>query len=364
MSGNADKKPDEISLIEIIQYIQKTYKYLLSKWLIICIFGIGGGLIGLGVSFFIKPTYTAHLSFSLVEKASGGGLADLASSFGFGGLIGSNSNGAFSGDNLLEILKSRYAIEQTLLTPINYKGNTENLIEVYIQSYDLRKKWLKDKKKELREIKFPVNQKRNTFSRTQDSILFVIYNQITNREDLQIKRKDKKLSFVSVDFTSLDEQFSKAFVEALMNETYTFYKETKTAQSRQNIALMQQKADSVKLLYEVAMYKGAAVSIVNINPALQTAAVPRLKQESDAKLYGTVYTEILKNLETLKLDMARETPIVQIIDKPIYPLTKDKFGKLKGVVFGGIIGGIIIILYLITILYLSELGILKSKNLI
>ena len=60
-------------------------------------------------------------------------------------------------------------------------------------------------------------------------------------------------------------------------------------------------------------------------------------------------------LETLKLDMARETPIVQIIDTPRYPLKKDKLGKLKGIVFGGFVGGVLIVLYLVGYYNLKEL---------
>jgi len=345
---------NEISVIEIVQYIRKLYKYLLSKWLIICAFGVVGALIGLGASFVIKPRYTAHLSFALVEKSSGGGnLADLASSFGFSGLMGGSANGAFSGDNLLEIMKSRHTVESTLLTPVKYKNETTNLIAIYIEFNDLRKGWSNNKKNPaLAELKYPLGQSRESFTRIQDSVLFSVYDKIIKSQNLKIARKDKKLSFVSVDFTSTNEDFSKLFVETLIDQTYKFYKETKTSQSIYNINMMQQKADSVKALYETAMYRGAAFSTVNINPALQTAAVPRLKQESDAKLYGTVYTEILKNLESLKLDLARETPIVQIIDKPKYPLYKEKLGKIKGFVFGALFGGLFIVLFLLVRIYI------------
>jgi hypothetical protein len=347
---------NEISVIEIIQYISKLYKYLLSKWLIICAFGVVGALIGLGASFVIKLKYTAHLSFALVEKSSGGGgLADLASSFGFSGLMGGSANGAFSGDNLLEIMKSRHTVESTLLTPVKYKNETTNLIAIYIEFNDLRKIWSKDKRNpDLSQLKYPLGQPRETFTRIQDSVLFSVYDKIMKSQNLKIARKDKKLSFVSMDFTSINEEFSKLFVETLIDQTYKFYKETKTSQSIFNINMMQQKADSVKALYETAMYRGATFSTVNINPALQTAAVPRLKQESDAKLYGSVYTEILKNLETLKLDLARETPIIQVIDKPRLPLKKDKLGKFKGALMGGVIGSLLILVYLLCTLYFKE----------
>lgn len=346
----------EISLTEQLAKIKKYYHYLLTKWVIICVFGFGGAAIGLVASFLIKPNYTAHLSFALVEKSTGGGLADLASSFGFGGLMGAGSNGAFSGDNLLEIIKSRHAIEQTLLTPVIFDGKQKTLMEAYIDFTKMRKSLKKVKNNtQLRDLAYPVGLERSKFNRTQDSMLFVVYDGIIKSQCLNVARKDKKVSVVHLDFVSGNEEFSKLFVETLMEQTYQFYKQTKTSQSRYNIQMMQAKADSVRALYESALYKGASYSQANINPALQIAAVPRIKQESSAQLYGAVYTEILKNLETLKLELARETPLVQIIDKPIYPLKKDKLGKMKGTFFGGVIGGVIIVVYLLGMLYVKEL---------
>jgi hypothetical protein len=354
---NKNKPVVEISLKEIVQKGKEWWQYLLSKWIIILFFIFSGAGIGLIVSLLTPPKYTAHMSFALVEKSSGGGgLADLASSFGISGLMGSGSSGAFSGDNLLEIIKSRYAIEQTLLTPVDYYGKKENLVEVYIQFNDLRKDWLKNEKnKELKILSYPVGQKRETFTRAQDSVLFAIFNGLVNSKELVIARKDKKVSIVNVDFTSNDEFFSKIFVETLMDQTYKFYKETKTLQSRANINTMQHTADSIKALYEGALYKSAGISQVNINPALQFAVVPKIKQENNAQLYATVYAEVLKNLETLKLDLARETPLVQIIDIPRLPLKIDRLGKAKGILFGGVLGGFLMVAYLIGSLYIKEI---------
>lgn len=349
----ASHKQDELSFFEILTNAKKYWNYLLSKWIIILIVGLSGGVLGLVASFIIKPKYTARVSFSLVEKSSGGGLADLASSFGFGGF--SSNNGAFSGDNLLEIIVSRYAIEKTLLTQVEYKGKKKNLIDIYIDANELRDHWGKAKNAdELLKLKYPIEQPREEFSRVQDSVLFLVYDQIMKSKSLSVVRKNKKVSIVNIDFTSVDEVFSKIFVEKLMDRTYEFYKETKTSQSRVNINMMQHTADSIKNLYESALYKGAGFSQANINRALQLAAVPRIKQENDAMLYGKVYAEVLKNLETLKLDLARETPLVQFIDIPRYPLKKERLSKVKGILLGGLLGGFLILGYLIGALYLKE----------
>ena len=354
IKNTAQPDEDEISLKELLQKAKTSWSYLLSKWWLILIFGLLGGAIGLAKSLLTKPKYTAHLSFAVIEKSSGtSGLAALASSFGVSGMSGSGDN-VFSGDNLLEIIQSRHAIEQTLLTPVDFKGKKENLVEAYIQFNELRDKWQKGKNPALRQLSYPVGQKREMFSRMQDSVLFTIYNSIIQTQALSVARKDKKLSVVNLDFTSKDELFSKLFEETLMNETYQFYRDTRTSQSRANIATMQASADSIKQLYISALYKGASYSQVNINPALQLAAVPGIKQQNNAQLYATVYAEVLKNLETLKLDLARETPIVQMIDMPRLPLKIERFGKAKGIVEGGFIGGVLIVLYLLGSLYFKN----------
>ncbi|MDD4198187.1 MAG: hypothetical protein PHZ12_02110 [Paludibacter sp.] len=338
----------EISLKRMLGQVKEYKNYLLTKWKIILVFGFGGALIGLGLSFAVKPKYNANLSFVLIERSSGGGgLASLASSLGISNMIGFGSSSAFSGDNLLEIIKSRHAVEKTLLTPINFNGKYITMMDAYIQFNDLHKEWKNSKKIELRSLNYPVNLKREAFTRVQDSVLYSTYKGFIESNNLRVVRKDKKIGVVNVDFTSKNELFSKLFVENLIDQTYQFYKDTRTVQSRVNIEMMEHTADSIRRLYENALYGSASVSQVNINPALQTAVVPKIKQENDAQLYGAVYAEVLKNLETLKLDLARETPIMQIVDTPRYPLKVKKIGKIKGVVFGGGIGGILIVLFLL-----------------
>jgi len=335
-----------MTIIDVWNYIKSSFQYLLKRWKLIVIVGLTGGVIGLTLSFVIKPTYTAKLSFSLIEGGGRGGLLDLANNLGFASLLNSG-NDVFSGDNLLEIMKSKHAVGQTLLSTVTYKGQEMTLMEAYIDYNDLRKKWSKSKKQSLREVSFPVDQDAETLTRVQDSIISSVYSRYIKKNELKVNRLNKRVGMSQILFTSKDEEYSKLFVENLMDQTSTFYKETKTAQAVENLNMVQKTADSVRHLYETALEHSSSLSSVNVNRAMQTAMVPKLKQEYDVQLYGTVYAEVLKNLETLKLDLARETPIIQIIDKPRFPLKKDKLGKIKGVALGGIFAGFLIVLVLL-----------------
>ena len=135
---------DEISLKELIQKGQAWFAFFKSKWKTILIAGIIGGLLGLGYSFTKKTIYTAKLSFALEEKgASGGGLSSLAAQFGLG--VGGDGGGVFSGGNMIELLKSRFLIEKTLMSTVTINGKSDLLLNRYIRFNKFDKKWAKKK---------------------------------------------------------------------------------------------------------------------------------------------------------------------------------------------------------------------------
>jgi uncharacterized protein involved in exopolysaccharide biosynthesis len=52
-------------------------------------------------------------------------------------------------------------------------------------------------------------------------------------------------------------------------------------------------------------------------------------------------------LELAKVTLRKETPLLQIIDRPSFPLEKEKVGKLKSLVLGGFLAGFLTVLYLV-----------------
>ncbi len=118
-SNTASDTENELSIKDIILKIKDWLLYLIARWKFILFSGILGGVIFVTFVTFQKVSYRADLSFALQdEKSSGGGLSSalgLASQFGLD-LGGGSAGGEFTGDNLLELMKSRSIIEKTLLT--------------------------------------------------------------------------------------------------------------------------------------------------------------------------------------------------------------------------------------------------------
>ena len=325
---------DEISLKELILKIREWWNYLLSRWLIILAAGLIGGLIGLSYAFYKKPIYKAELSFALEDDKTGismGGALGLASQFGFD--LGGSGGGAFSGDNLLELMKSRTMVQKTLLTEVDVNGKKQTLAEHYIDFNDLRARW--KKKVELNSMQFLPGADPEKFSRTQDSLLGEFHKAII-KSNLSVAKIDKKLSIISVNVNSENEQFSKYFSEILVKEVSDFYVETKTKRSSQNVDILQTQTDSVRRALNSAII-GVASSVdanPNANPSRQVLRVPSQRRQVDVQANTAILTELIKNLEVSKASLRKETPLIQVIDRPILPLEKERFGKLKGTAIG------------------------------
>lgn len=337
------KQDDEMSLKELILKLKDWSKFLLSKWLIIGLFGLLGAGIGLLLAFFSKPEYVAKLTFVVEESSSNplGSYAGLASQFGLD-LSGGGSD-IFSGENVLEFLKTRLMIEKTLLSPIQHNGKTISLADLYIDIYDIRKSF--DRKPELKGIHLPAGLKRESFTVVQDSILNTIYESIS-KNSLNVNKPDKKLSFVEVKVSTLNEEFSKVFTERLVKEAINFYLSTKTQRSKNNVDKLQSRADSLEILLNKKTYSAAVTQDFNINPSRRVATVSSELVNRDKMVLQTMYAEVVKNLELSRITMTQETPIIQLVDVPILPLKKEKLGKLKGLVAGGVIGGFFIVVFL------------------
>lgn len=335
------QQEDEISLKDLILNIQGWIRYLLRKWLIILIFGLIGAGVGLTYSLISKTIYIAQLTFVLEDNKSGslGMYTGLASQFGID-LGGGSGSGIFSGDNIIEFLRSRLMVEKTLLSPITYAGKTQSLADYYIEMNNLRESWSGDPA--LANLKFPINPDRKKFSIQQDSVLHAIYNTVV-KTNLDVTKPDKKLSFLSVECSTTDEIFSKAFTERLVKEATDFYVQTKIQRSKITVDNLQSKFDSLQFLLNRKTYSVAASQDMNLNPARNMAGVTTELATRDKMVLQTMYAEVVKNLELSRMAMAQETPIIQIVDTPILPLKKEKLGKLKGLILGGLLGGFLII---------------------
>lgn len=325
-SGEATDRTDEISIKEIRLKLKEWYKYLWSKWLIIFIAALVGGVIGWTYAWMKKPVYTATTTFVLeTADGVGSGLSRYAGIASMIGIDAGGGGGIFQGDNILELYKSRTMIQKTLLSEID--TGAELLIDRYINFNKLRDSW--NENVELKNIQFRLKPGQ-LFSRRQDSILGGIVKRI-NKSYLTVSKPDKKLSIIQVDVRAADEIFAKSFNEQIVENVNDFYVQTKTKKALDNVAILQQKTDSVRAAMNSAIYTSAVVADAtpNLNPTRQVQRVaPMQRSQFATETNKAILSELMKNLEMSKMALRQETPLIQVVDQPIFPLEKSAIGKL------------------------------------
>ena len=299
---NSNIDNDEISLKELILKMKDWVIFLKSKWKIIILTGIIGGIVGLIIAINDKTTYKAVLTFAMEEEKAGGGFggaAGLASSFGID-LGGGGGGGAFAASNLAELMKSRLLVEKVLLKPIVIDGKLISLAEYYIQINGLR------------------------------------------------NGQDKKVSILSIEVISENEIFSKVFCESLAAETSDFYIETKSKKAKINVDVLQRQVDSVKkaLNINISAVSTEIDNVYNLNPAFNIKSTPSKQKQIDVQSNTAILTNLVVQLELAKIALRKETPLIQLIDPPIFPLEKIKLRKFKTLIIGSFISGLISIIYL------------------
>jgi hypothetical protein len=336
MALSNDIKVQGDNSIPVVSNVKSIFTYVTKRWYLFLIVAIIGGLAGILYSINKKTEYKSHLTFALDEGDNGniGNIMNLASQFGFS--FGSSKD-LFSGDNILEIMKSRRMVEQVLLSVDTFNHKPYTFIEYYL----LLSGKLKPKPG-VKEIHFPAEQQRSTFTYQQDSLLYKIYREFALKY-IVAQRPDRKLSIYEVSVTSPDEKFTKDFTDKIVAATNDFYVQIRTKKAKETLDILQQRVTSMKGNLNSSITDRASVQDVNINPAFAEAQVPVQKQQANIQVYGAAYGEMFKNLELARFQYLNEIPLMQIIDAANYPMEKVTSGKLKMAVLFALLAELLIL---------------------
>ncbi len=334
---------EEVRLKRMIHDVKEMIRFIFSKKYILILLGLAGSIAGFFYAKLKKPIYTATTTF-VIEGDNAPSLlsqyAGLASMVGMD--LGSQSEGLFQGENLLELYRSRNMVEKTLMTPIGYNEGKQLLVERYIEFNHLKEKWSNAKNsKDLLAVNFQALTKEmdKKSQRTRDSLLGTFTKDIL-KNNLDVSKLDKKMSIVKIDVSTTDEIFSKVFNEQLVNNVNEFYINTKTKKSLNNVNILQSKVDSVRNVMNGSISAAAAAfdATPNLNPTRQALRqVPTQRSQFTVEINRAVLGELVKNLELTKMSLLKETPLIQQVDQPILPLEVKKKGKLLHAIIGGCI---------------------------
>lgn len=341
-----------IKMSEIVEALGRVFLYVKRHFLRGVFIVVMGALLGMVYAWVEKPAYEGKVSFILDEKSGGmaGGLAGLASQFGFDvGALGGGS-GMLAGDNILDILTSQSIVQTVLLSKTDSAAGTSSptLADRYLSFSGLQKKW-RNKDEALANVSFASLQPGTAHSLVQDSVLYVLYERLIKKH-ITAERLNKKGSIITVTTKSIDPVFSKLFAERLVDETRKLYINVKTGVAAANMVRLENRADSLQRIINTKSYQSASLQILDANTAYKTEAVPAEVSQRERMVAYTIYGEVMKNLEASRMTIANQTPVMQVLDVSKYPLIDSRKPLWMWMLFG-LLGGIFVCMGLVFVFY-------------
>ena len=277
------------------------------------------------------------LGSGLLGFASGGGANDLSSGQGAQVAV------------LQELLKSRKILELALLKKRALPGTDgivkeDYLINHYVDIFGLRENWKKEERA-IAEV-YITHDSTSLFTEQENSILLTFYYNISK---YQLANDLLPGGILSLTFKTTNEDFSYEFLRSLYASLDQYYTE-KSVEKQRNIYLAAvARRDSLRTAMEKAeqsyisyLDKGNVAARGQHSTAIEIQFMARmLTGEMEA------YFMAIRNAEAAKIALEKQTPLLQSIDKPIYPLGVDRPNSflylIIGIFAGGFLGTVIVI---------------------
>jgi len=253
-----------------------------------------------------------------------------------------SASNLFQIDNIQELYRSNNMLKQALLEEVTINGKSQKLVDYFAKAQKLEEKWAK-KKVYLKDF----YKDKKQYTRLQDSVLKEAIKLI-KKDFLIVGKPNRNTSILNVGFKHKDEVFAKIFNEVLVNKVNSFYYKTQTKKTAFNLNVLQVQTDSVKHLLDLSFLELAEIdqNIPNLNPLAKTAKVPYQKAMANLQANQAIYLEVVKQLELAKVAHRNKTPLIQIIDKPSFPLENNRWTFFNTFIFGVFGGGTLIVLLL------------------
>ncbi len=315
------------SFSAFVLYIRESILYLLSKWKTLLLAFVLLIALLVAIYYGIMPKkYLAESTVVLENESSS--QPSMLSQLGLG--TATNAGLFTSADNMVWLYSNNAMIRRALFM----KSSVGNSNELLINQFIAVDKNIKDYYKghpEIKKEKFVIDDYDKSTSLNKNKVIQRCLDFIIKKY-LVVKLVDVTNNIISISFVHSDEKFAYDFTNTLVGSVNDFYITTKTKKLSETIEKLEEKANSLESRFkgEVNKTAGAMDAVPFPNPNMKIATVDVQKSEGEQQISYALYGQIVQSLENMRLTLLQETPIIQIVDRPLLPL---KSGKIPPFVF-------------------------------
>ncbi|MEM9917144.1 MAG: hypothetical protein AAF990_03570 [Bacteroidota bacterium] len=344
-----ERKVDEISLRDLVLKVQDYLRLPLQYWYLMILAALPLSIYNYITYSKIKPTFGVRISFFVKTRQN-------------------MKDNALTAQIFARYAASGSAVEATLRTKVKIDGNFDYMINHYLQSFYSFKP---------EEINPTIPQgfqfehlKIDSFN-TQE---LMVYNSIV-RKTATTKRDfsdgfvsssiDKKLGFITINFSSPSENLSLAFIETLQTVMQEQYINNTLYAKKEAVDHLRMKSDSLKVEFDLLFnkllrYKDKYAQMkekeeLGSHSRSLSRRIQRL--EINVALLKEQYLDATEKLKAVEIDMYNSTPIIHIAEKTLPQMAPYQPSVILATIKGAILGcAIILFLLLFRKIYLDILA--------
>lgn len=355
MSSEKTYNEEEITLKDLLMKMSELFSELWKHKFIIMFFGLVFGVLFVIRVWDERKMYDAPLTFMLND--------DEAGDLNFNGILGQIGLGAGMGgdsnlDKILELSKTRKIMQSVILSKSTVNGRSDYLGNHIIENLDSLDRWettkwyqfrSKEKANSLKDFRF-THDSIPAFKLKENSALKKIYHYIAGKDQLGgiVHTSHAETSgIMKLTCKTSEPELSIELISQLFKKLSTYYVEKTVEKQQFTFEIIKTKTDSLfgALTYaEVALanFRDKNRGLFKNRDVLTEARLTR-----DVQKLNIMYGEAAKNKEMADFTLQNKIPYIQIIDEPLLPIRGQKSSKLKNLIIGGMLGGLLASLFFI-----------------
>ena len=306
-------KDEEIDLVEILKKIYKSRKFIL-------IISFSFALLGVAVAMLSPIKFSSETIFiTQNQESNSSSLSGVASLVGIN-LGVSNFGGEIPSSMYPQVTQSPKFKRLLLNSNIDF-DNKINLKQYLIDYYKLNTE----------------NDKINSdlYVSELENTCFEIINEIIS---VNVNQKD---GFITLSSTLPVAEYSAILTKKAKEILQEIIINNKIESANQNLIFSQQQLEEKKLIFDEIQAKLAYFSDSNLNSVNSFVINERDKLEAEFQIINAVVTELSKQVEQVKLQVSKDTPVFSTIKEAVIPNKRTSPKRTQLVIIFGFLGLVI-----------------------
>ena len=306
-------KDEEIDLVEILKKIYKSRKFIL-------IISFSFALLGVAVAMLSPIKFSSETIFiTQNQESNSSSLSGVASLVGIN-LGVSNFGGEIPSSMYPQVTQSPKFKRLLLNSNIDF-DNKINLKQYLIDYYKLNTE----------------NDKINSdlYVSELENTCFEIINEIIS---VNVNQKD---GFITLSSTLPVAEYSAILTKKAKEILQEIIINNKIESANQNLIFSQQQLEEKKLIFDEIQAKLAYFSDSNLNSVNSFVINERDKLEAEFQIINAVVTELSKQVEQVKLQVSKDTPVFSTIQEAVIPNKRTSPKRTQLVIIFGFLGLVI-----------------------